>query len=527
MTDMETAPKSKYWLDIVTEEIMAARPTGPLVVSTGHSPSGNYHIGFLREVLIASAITTRLKERGREATHFDYVDDFDVLRKIPANVPSEFERHLGQPLYLVPDPFGACHASYADHFLRGLYDALARLGIDFTSVRSHEEYQKGSFVGSIEASLTKLDDVKRIISEVSQRQLGEDWVPVQILSDQNSLRHWRYAGWDKAEQTVSYQGEDGSKGTVSYAKGRVKLDWRLDWPARWALWKVSVEPFGRDHASKGGSYDTGKELVSKIFGGQAPYPVPYEFVNLQGQTKKMSKSAGNVMTPLDALEVMPPEIIRYFFAKARPAKVLYFDAGLGLYQLIDEYSKVEAADRAGQPHDFTAAYKVASGISKDFQTVSTVPFSHLVTVWQAAQGDHKRVLELLERTSYGEAVKSQTQVIEAELGYVKNWLEGYAPDEVKFSLQQSLPKVELTDDQTKFLAALADRLENLTPDPQVIHDSIYELTEALGLEPSAAFTAIYRVLINQDQGPRAGLFVATIAELKGKDWLAKRFRLQS
>ena len=524
---METAPKSKYWLDLVTAEIMAARPTGPLVVSTGHSPSGNYHIGFLREVLIASAITTRLKEQGREATHLDYVDDFDVLRKIPANVPADFERHLSQPLYLVSDPFGDCHASYADHFLGGLYDALARLGVDFTSVRSHEEYQKGSFVSSIEASLTKLDEVKGIISDVSQRQLGEDWVPVQILSDQNSLRQWRYSGWDKAEQTVSYRDEAGKEGTVSYAKGRVKLDWRLDWPARWALWKVAVEPFGRDHASKGGSYDTGKELVSQIFAGIAPYPVPYEFVNLQGQTKKMSKSAGNVMTPLDALEVIPPEIIRYFFAKARPAKVLYFDAGLGLYQLIDEYSKVEAADRAGEAHDFAAAYRVASSISGESQTVSTVPFSHLVTVYQAAQGDHQRVLELLERTGYEAAVKSQIKVIEAELEYVKHWLEGYAPAEVKFSLQEKLPPVELSDAQTKFLAELADRLEGMTPEAQAIHDQIYELKEALGLAPSEAFTAIYRVLIGQDQGPRAGLFVSTIAELKGKDWLAGRFRLQS
>lgn len=524
---METAPKSKYWLDIVTAEIMAARPNGPLVVSTGHSPSGNYHIGFLREVLIASAITTQLREQGREATHLDYVDDFDVLRKIPANVSPDFERYLGQPLYLVPDPFGDCHTSYADHFLGGLYDALAHLGIDFTSVRSHQEYQRGRFVSSIEASLTKLDDVKRIISDVSQRQLGADWVPVQILSDEKSLRQWRYTGWDKAKQTVSYRGEDGSEGTVSYAEGRVKLDWRLDWPARWALWKVDVEPFGRDHASKGGSYDTGKELVAQIFGGTAPYPVPYEFVNLQGQTKKMSKSAGNVMTPLEALEVVPPEIIRYFFAKARPAKVLYFDPGIGLYQLIDEYSKVEAATGADQLHDFTAAYKVASSISAESQTVSTVPFSHLVTVFQAAQGDRKRVLELLARTGYGEAVKSQSQVIEAELEYVKNWLDGYAPPEVKFSLQESLPKVELSDTQTKFLAELAGRLETMAPDAQAIHDCIYELKEALGLEPAAAFTAIYRVLIDQDQGPRAGLFVATITELKGKDWLAGRFRLQS
>jgi lysyl-tRNA synthetase class 1 len=71
--------------------------------------------------------------------------------------------------------------------------------------------------------------------------------------------------------------------------------------------------------------------------GQAPYPVPYEFINTAGETKKMSKSVGNVLTPKDALEVMPPEILRYFVIKARPSRTLNFDSGLGLYTLIDEY----------------------------------------------------------------------------------------------------------------------------------------------------------------------------------------------
>ena len=35
----------------------------------------------------------------------------------------------------------------------------------------------------------------------------------------------------------------------------------VDWPARWAMLGVSVEPFGKDHATRGGSYDTGARIA--------------------------------------------------------------------------------------------------------------------------------------------------------------------------------------------------------------------------------------------------------------------------
>jgi len=523
---MET-PVSKYWLDIVVAQIEAAHPKGDLIVESGHSPSGNYHVGFLREFIISSAIAAKLREHGRVAKHLDFVDDFDVLRKVPANVSPDWERYLGQPLYLVPDPFGDCHSSYGDHFLGNLYVSLKQLGAEFESMRASVEYPRGIFTDSIEKSLSRLDDAKRIIAEVSHRQLGEDWSPVQILSDQNSLRDWQYTGWDKAKQVVRYEAQSGETGEISYTAGRVKLDWRLDWPARWAFLGISAEPFGRDHASKGGSYDTGSVLVRDIFGGQPPFPIPYEFVNLLGQTKKMSKSAGDVMTPADALEIMPPEIVRYFLGKARPAKTLFFDSGLGLYNLVDEYAKVEADALAGRDNEFKEAYQFAAQGSFE-RKISSVPFSHLVSVYQAALGNHEVIWRLLERTGYEAIVRDQKKVIETELTFVKNWLEKYAPPEVKFTVTDKLSPVELSDDQKAFLAALSEAdLETGLKDAQSAHDLIYETIQNGPVKPPEAFQALYQVLIGQNSGPRAGAFLATLAELKGQSWLISRLLLEA
>ena len=510
---------SNYWADQAAEAVMAAHPEGEIIVSSGHSPSGYYHLGTLREILTASAIAWTIARAGRQVRHIDFVDDFDAFRKVPAGVPERWAEYLGQPLCFVPDPW-ECHESYASHFVTDLYGALSRLGVKLEAVYAHESYPAGKFTSSIEASLLRLPDAKQIVAEVSHRELPDDWAPVQILSDDNNLRRWKYAGWDQQRGVVKYTGPDGD-GEVSYATGRVKLDWRLDWPARWAIWGVGVEPFGRDHATKGGSYDTGRGLVGAIFGGTAPFPVPYDFINRVGQTKKMSKSAGDVVTASDALDIMPPEILRYFVLKSQPSRLLFFDEGLGLFNLIDEYSKVEQAVHAGTEAPFAEAYHIAAAQTTE-RTISSIPFGHLVAVFQAARGDSNYALELLARTGFEAAATNEHEVIIREFGFVRTWLSKYAPESVKFSVQTDVPDAELTAEQMTFLNTLADTLQTEAQlNGQGMHDAIYAAAAVAGIKPQEGFKAIYRIILAKDSGPKAGWFLASLE----KPWLISRLLL--
>ncbi|HVQ45058.1 MAG TPA: lysine--tRNA ligase [Candidatus Saccharimonadia bacterium] len=501
------------WLDQLVEKVTQAHPEGMLVVSSGHSPSGTYHVGTLREVMTANAITWALRRAGRQARHLDFVDDFDAFRKVPQFVPEEWKRYVGQPVAVVPDPFD-CHESYAAHFVSQLHDGLMALGaMPDETVYGHDTYPHGLFAHEIVKALDEMDSVRQILVDVGGRQLDEHWAPVQILDDDNSLRTRKFAGWNSATHEVTWRDREGNTGTVAVGGGRVKLDWRLDWPARWAKWGVNVEPFGRDHATKGGSYDTGAVLVEKIFGGEAPYPVPYEFINPLGDTKKMSKSVGNVLTPQDALDVMPPEILRYFVISARPSRTLTFDSGLGLYSLIDDYSKAQS-----EAPTTAMAYAHAAGGEAG---ISQVPFSHLVAVYQAAREDAATVREILERTGY--AVAEQWSVIERELGFVKTWLAKYAPESVKFAVQTELPTVELGDEQRKFLQHLAGTIEAEDDlNGQGMHDAVYAAAEVAGIKPGQAFVTLYRVLLGKDSGPKAGWFLASL----DRDFLLRRLRLQ-
>src|SRR5690349_8772711 len=130
------------WLTKITDELIAKHPQGEIVVSSGVSPSGTYHLGTLREVLTAEAIAWEVRRRGRDARHIHVVDDLDVFRKVPVGVPENFKDYLGQPLCDVPAPDGS-KASYADYYLRDLQLAAEKMHLEVDIIRAHERYRAG------------------------------------------------------------------------------------------------------------------------------------------------------------------------------------------------------------------------------------------------------------------------------------------------------------------------------------------------------------------------------------------------
>jgi lysyl-tRNA synthetase, class I len=95
--------------------------------------------------------------------------------------------------------------------------------------------------------------------------------------------------------------------------------------------------------------------------------------------------------------------------------------------------------------------------------------------------------------------------------YAQRWLETFAPEELRFRVQDELPPAayELTQDQKQALQLLGERLQPGMTGEQ-IHQLIYTLKDELGAKPDALFKAIYAVLLGKNQGPRAGWFLSTL-----------------
>lgn len=506
------------WLGKIVDEALAKKPDGQILVQSGISPSGSYHMGYLREIITCDAIVTAIKKRGRNARHIHFVDDQDGFRKVPKNLPPDYEKYLGKPLCDMPAPDGSGQP-YADYALKPFLDSVKMLGVEMDVIRSHEKYCEGFFVGAIELVLQHLDEVKTVLEEVSGRKLGEDWSPIQV-NEEGYLKKRPFIGIDTDSKTIRYLDKDEKEQTTAYDKGQIKLDWRLDWPARWWLLHIDVEPFGRDHATKGGSYDTGRALMDKIFKAPAPLPVPYEFINRAGESKKMSASTGNGIMMSEVVSVLPPEIIRFFILRTPPDKTLYFDPIGGVVRLIDEFAELVAKpDKSDE--EIQLLDICTSGLDA---TVSSVPFSHLVASYQAALKDTAKTLEIIGRTEHGPAAHAQKGLVEKELGFIEQWLNSWAPEEVKFSLAKEFP-TDLSEPEKNFLKNLAEKIaaSPADADGEWFHKAIYELRESSGLEPKQMFGTLYKTLINKDQGPRAGWFLSILP----RDWLVKRLRLES
>lgn len=511
----------RYWLDQLIARVIQAHPEGTITISSGISPSGPYHVGHAREILTAEAVARGLAGVGREVEHLHFVDAHDALRKRYPYLPESYEAEAGKPLVEIPAPDGRSK-SYAHQYFADYQYSAELLGIDMQIIWVNELYDHGKFTNLIIKSLDKRDEIAKILKKVSGRSVESDWLPIQILDETNrSLRTAKYIGFDPQTGMVSYLASDGSRRQADISKGQVKLDWRIDWPARWVLYGVQVEGFGREHATKGGSYDTGVVVAKEIFGVEAPIPVPYEIIALKGDSKKMSSSLGNLVTLRDSLQIIPPEVLRYFTFKSRPERQLNFDPGAGLYSLVDEYARTESETLAGEEPEFKRAWQTAS-LKGDRHVVSTVPYSHLVMVYQTAQGNIDTVFELLNKTGHQKAVETQGESIRRELEYISRWLNRFAPDSVKFEVQKLLPQLRLSENQKTFLSELTIGLEQIAPSAEAIHQQIYDVAIKVGLKPAEAFKTIYNLFLNRDHGPKVGFFLASL------DWefVLSRLRLE-
>jgi lysyl-tRNA synthetase class 1 len=524
---MSNITPSNYWLDIAVRELLTTYPTGAIIVSSGISPSASYHIGHFREIMTADALTWGIKAAGRSAHHVHIVDNFDPLRKRYDFLPESYEKYVGWPISLVPDPFDQCrdqHITYAEHFYREFEGYAHQMGIVPDQViRSYEDlYANGRMSKNIETAVARVSEVRAIFAEVSNRNLPEDWLPLQLLSKNNRFNDYRFESIQHDRHVIIAIDSDGNHHELDYTAGSVKLNWRVDWPGRWNVLGVQVEPFSaQEHGAAGGSYETGERISREIFGYEPPVPgVRYANIHMLGDTKKMSSSKGNLITPSQALAIMPPEVLRYFVVRSRADRTLVWDSGQGLFNLLKEFVTTREIVDAGGAAEFADAYRFAIATG-DSATISSIPFEHLVQVYQTAGRDLAQSLTILRRTGYDVQVTEQEETIVREFTFVSGWLEHHAPESIIFCVQKTLPKLVLSPAQITFVERLAETIEDLEPlNGESMHTAIYDAVTQAGIKPGEGFKTLYRLILARDSGPRAGWFLASLEF----DWLRARLR---
>ena len=498
-----------HWSKVIAKEIVDSRRETKHVVATGITPSGAIHVGNLREIIIGDAVYTALRDMDVDAKLIYVADTFDPLRRRYPFLPKDYETQVGKTLSEIPDPEG-CHLSYADHFLQPFLDSLDLLEIEVEIYRADEMYKSGLYVDVIKEAFLRRDDISRILEDVSGRQMPKDWTPFNPLCDAcGRITSAIVTGYDIEKEEAYYECECGNNGVASFTGGG-KLTWRVDWAARWKILGVTIEPFGKDHAAPGGSFDTGKRIATEIYNYDAPYPIPFEHIHLKtqsGEGKKakvtsMSSSKGTNIPVHEIVEAVPPAILKHVIVRVRPDKHIEFNPALPLLYLIDEYEREIGG--------------IGRGVAGE------IPFRHLLTLVQIARGEFSILLEVIKRSGYAvQGDDEELEEIRKKAGYAENWLRTYAPPSLKFELQLDVPTEELkqlSELQKKALGSLAQEIQD-GMNAEDWHNLIYDVASATKMETKELFQAIYMALLKKPSGPRAGWLLASL----DSEFLRSRF----
>ncbi|MCL2712754.1 MAG: lysine--tRNA ligase, partial [Methanomassiliicoccaceae archaeon] len=480
-------------------------------------------VGSLREAITAEAVRSAIESKGSDVKLIYLIDSFDPLRKRYEFLPESFEQYTGKPICRIPCPCGS-HRTYADHFIQPFLDAIDAIGVKCEIIWTHELYEQGKFAEMIDASIVKRDKVVNILTEVSQREKIENYAPYNPLCPKCG-RFVKQPDLDSYEYPyLGYKCDKcGHEGKADIRKGDGKLTWRLEWPAKWKLFSVSAEPFGKDHAAAGGSYDTGVRIVKEIFNGNAPYPIPYEFVQLKGKGQ-MHKSTGSSVTGIDAISMTPPEVLTYTILRVNPERHIDFDPEIGILDMADEYDRMESFFFDGgateAEENAVRAYELSKHNRMPKNMPLHIPYRHLVNVVQMAD-DVNGILEILKRNGdFDNASEDDLARLNERIECIRFWLNGFAPDVVKFSVSKDVPDADLSADELLYLKALLPILSGAEWNAESIHNIVSEAGKNSKIGTKGGFQALYKILIKRTSGPRLGHFLATME----KDFVITRVR---
>ncbi len=560
-----------HWLEEIVEKILERNET-PITLATGKTPSGYIHLGILREIIICDSLRRIFKSKGYKVRFFLFLDSFDAAKRFPPYIDKSFqEKHLGKPFSFIPCPFKDCNCkSWAYHFGNDLTSSFRNFGIKTQIIWTHELYNTKEMQEKIKMALENTAKIKKIIGkyilptldDVKKQyftEMQKTWMPVMVICENcDKIQHRtkdgtiipnRVTEYIKDEQQVSYKcNACGTTGKISIYSGRLKLNWRVDWPAKWSLYNTTCEPAGKDHSVKGGAYDTGLELCKEVYEYIGPVKVPYEWLRLGDRDMKTSK--GIVFTPKKYLEIAKPEVFRTLILRTNPIKHIAFRIE-ELPQYYDYYEKMEDTyfSQTKESGDYPENLKYIYPLTQ----IDEIPRKKTVQISFKSLTFLTQIQNILSIEKLYQKAKNATQYEDFEnfitieqfeelinqtskwINEVKDIIESEKNEKIKKEILRKVniftipEKVDgkilndLNNTQKKGIFLLREYLnENELIDPESLQNKIFTIAkEKLKIPPRKLFGAIYQVILGKNYGPRLGSFLT----LLDKSWLINRFNI--
>lgn len=509
--DNENKYENVHWADNSAQQVINTFPDEKIyTVASGISPSGIIHVGHFREIITTEFVRKALERKGKTTKFIYSWDSYDAFRKVPKNVSiPNFEQYLRLADSDVPDPW-ECHESFAEHFMQEAEESLKVFHFPIEFQRQHKLQTSGIYADGIKKYLQNLDKAKEIIDKFRETPHPKNWMPLTIYCEKCHKDTTKGFDYDN-EYSISYKCDCGNENRINFKETPiVKLPWRLDWPMRWDYYGVTFEPGGKDHSTPGGSYDTGKDIVKVISNREAPVYTFYNFVGMKSQGGKISSSSGNGATIAEVLKIYTPQMVLYIFASTRPNAEFDISFDLDVIKAYEDFDKLERIyfGLENEKNDKKLAtlkriYELST--PNNIQIPKSIPFQpsfrHLSTIIQANDLNYNKTYE-----SFKDEIKTDFDELRFKQRFdvVKNWLEIYAPDEMKFSFQKEIPenlKSNLSKNKKQALIEIKDALKEVEQGKQLV-SNFKEIADKFSIEPKELFSLLYLIILGKEKGPR-------------------------
>jgi len=510
------------WIDKVADTLIKrekklGRSLDLVWVESGLGASGIPHIGSMGDAVRAYGIALALQNFGFKSELIAYADDMDGLRKIPHGLPDWLREHIARPVSSIPDPFGSCHASYGAHMSSLLLDALDKVGIKYRFQSGREAYRQGILIEQIDIILKNSGKLGQKIAEfVGQDKYIEVLPYFPVCHNCGRLYTAVAQKYLPEEKKVAYVcsgsrigNEDvkgcGHKGETDIRKGEGKLAWKVEFAARWKAFDIRFEAYGKDIMD---SVRVNDWVADEILGYSHPLHVKYEmFLDKSG--KKISKSAGNVLTPQMWLRYGTPEsILLLLFKRITGTRHVGLDDVPILMKEYDDlediyFGKVKVDNPAKLVKD-KGLYEYINKLRPPKQPGAHISYqliSQQAAIFPSSEDD--RYDKIFNRLVTYNIVKDKTDQIIQKIKLASNWADDNMAREETFD-------IKLTDTQRKIVSDLIEVIKPFsknqsTPDnAKELQSKVFDVARNNNMEPKELFTLLYRMFLNADRGPRIG-----------------------
>lgn len=503
----------KMAFKIVEREKRLGRNLDLIRVECGVGASGIPHLGSIAEVARNYAVSLALKDQGYNSEFIVFSDNMDGLRRVPAGMPESLEKHLGEPVTSVPDPF-SCHGSFGEHMVNLLLDALDKLSIEYKFMSAVEAYKGGLLNSEIQQILMNAERVGKIVYEETGQEKYLNVLPYfPVCASCGKIYTTKAYRFLPKENRVLYVCEGmevkgkwikgcGYEGEADYTRGEGKLAWKAgEFAARWKALKIRFEAYGKDLLT---SVKVNDRVSREILGYEPPLHARYElFLDKSG--KKISKSAGNVITPQLWLKYGSPQSMLLLMLKrfvgTRSISIMDVPRYMNeLDELEDIYfGKIEFKDEI-EKIKLKGLYEYCWLLKPPSKPRIHVPYNVLTYLVKVAPKGHEVdfIIKKLQEYGYVKDLSDDIEDLKRRIQYAQNWVNDFK--------EISETEVELRLEEANAIKYLIQRIR-AEEEAEKIQSAIFEAARQNGLEPKEFFRKLYMILLGAPSGPRLGPYI--------------------